>query len=314
MNYIVLDLEWNQNPHGNRPANALLPFEIIEIGAVKMDEERRIVDTFHRLIKPSVYHWIQDSVHQVIHVNYRDLRKGTPFPDAVEAFMQWCGQDFRFCTWAKQDVMELQRNMRYYYMLDLLPGPVVYYDVQKLYSLSFEDGKIRRSLEAVIDQQGLPKDKGFHRALADAWYTAEIMAMIDPAYLTGYESVDAFQNPKSKEEEYYFSSGGAVRYISREFRVKERVIQDKEVSGIRCPICDRSLSSRGEADWIQANAKAFYSLESCRQHGEVAGLIRIRKTEAGKYFASKTMRVVGQEEAADLRLKLALLLEKKGKK
>ena len=33
MNYIVFDLEWNQNPSGKKTRNDRLPFEIIEIGA-----------------------------------------------------------------------------------------------------------------------------------------------------------------------------------------------------------------------------------------------------------------------------------------
>ena len=31
MNYIVFDLEWNQNPSGKKTRNDRLPFEIIEI-------------------------------------------------------------------------------------------------------------------------------------------------------------------------------------------------------------------------------------------------------------------------------------------
>ena len=30
--------------------------------------------------------------------------------------------------------MELQRNMKYYELLQLIPGPVTYYDVQKLFA------------------------------------------------------------------------------------------------------------------------------------------------------------------------------------
>ena len=49
MNYIVLDLEWNQCPYGKGRENKKLPFEIIEIGAVKLNEKREIVDSFSRL-------------------------------------------------------------------------------------------------------------------------------------------------------------------------------------------------------------------------------------------------------------------------
>ena len=124
MNFIVFDLEWNQSPEGKKYSNRRLPFEIIEIGAVKLNERKETVDTFHRLIKPQVYNWIHNSIREVIHVNYKDLETGTPFPQAVREFIEWCGDDWHFCTWGNQDVMELQRNMKYYELLHLLPGPV----------------------------------------------------------------------------------------------------------------------------------------------------------------------------------------------
>ena len=49
MNYIVLDLEWNQCPSGKRREDPSLPFEIIEIGAVRMDEGFCRQDEFHAL-------------------------------------------------------------------------------------------------------------------------------------------------------------------------------------------------------------------------------------------------------------------------
>ena len=179
MNFIVFDLEWNQSPEGKKYSNRRLPFEIIEIGAVKLNERKETVDTFHRLIKPQVYSWIHNSIREVIHVNYKDLETGTPFPQAVREFIEWCGDDWYFCTWGNQDVMELQRNMKYYELLYLLPGPVAYYDIQKLFSACFEDGESRRSLEYAIDFLGIKKGEDFHRAFADAFYTAKVLTFME---------------------------------------------------------------------------------------------------------------------------------------
>ena len=139
MNYIVFDLEWNQSPGGKKYSNSRLPFEIIEIGAVKMNEQREVVDVFQRLVKPQVYNWIHDSIHEVIHVDYKDLADGVPFPQAVEEFLDWCGEERVFCTWGNQDVMELQRNMKYYHMDPLASAPIRFLDVQKLFSIRYED-------------------------------------------------------------------------------------------------------------------------------------------------------------------------------
>ena len=165
MNYIVFDLEWNQSPGGKKYSNSRLPFEIIEIGAVKMNEQREVVDVFQRLVKPQVYNWIHDSIHEVIHVDYKDLADGVLFPQAVEEFLDWCGEERVFCTWGNQDVMELQRNMKYYGLLKKIKGPVTYYDAQKIYGICYKEDPCRRSLEYAIDKMRLPKAQEVHRAL-----------------------------------------------------------------------------------------------------------------------------------------------------
>ena len=104
-----------------------------------------------------------------------------------------------------QDVMELQRNMKYYNLLKLMPGPVHYYDVQKLFSIKFEDGISRRSLEYATDYLQLPKNRDFHRALADASYTARILLEIDEACMIRHPSLDVYQNPKiQRQRDLYF--------------------------------------------------------------------------------------------------------------
>lgn len=55
MDYIVMDLEWNQNPYGKSHCHTDLTFEIIEIGAVRVSDDRKtIVDSFQQVIKPRV--------------------------------------------------------------------------------------------------------------------------------------------------------------------------------------------------------------------------------------------------------------------
>ena len=105
MNYIVFDLEWNQSPLGKSRSNERIPFEIIEIGAVKLNENRERISQFQTFVKPQVYNWIHDSIHEVIHVDYKDLMNGVLFPQAVREFLEWCGRDYIFCTWGMQDLI-----------------------------------------------------------------------------------------------------------------------------------------------------------------------------------------------------------------
>ena len=53
MNYIVFDLEWNQSPEGKDSSVEGFPFEIIEIGAVKV-EDGKITDRFSTFVNPGI--------------------------------------------------------------------------------------------------------------------------------------------------------------------------------------------------------------------------------------------------------------------
>ena len=73
-NYIIFDLEWNQSPRGREDSVADFPFEIIEIGAVKLDENFQMVDEFHRLIRPQVYGQMHHMISEVTHMNMEELK------------------------------------------------------------------------------------------------------------------------------------------------------------------------------------------------------------------------------------------------
>ena len=79
MDYVIFDLEWNQCPYGKGKENPKLPFEIIEIGAVKMDGERNVLGTFHRIVKPVVYQHLHHRTREVVGLTEEDLQNGIPF-------------------------------------------------------------------------------------------------------------------------------------------------------------------------------------------------------------------------------------------
>ena len=80
MNYIVFDLEWNQAADlRTRRANSLL-FEIIEIGAVKLNEKKEQIDDFHELIKPQVFHTMNQVTGDLIHLKMEQLEDCRSLP------------------------------------------------------------------------------------------------------------------------------------------------------------------------------------------------------------------------------------------
>ena len=181
MNYIVFDLEWNQSAEGKECSVEHMPFEIIEIGAVKLNRQMKQISEFHRLVRPKAYKEMHFKISEVTHMDMEELsRKGQPFPVVMEDFLNWCGEDeYIFCIWGSMDLTELQRNMTYHGMEIPFPRPLLYYDVQKLYSLEYSDGKSRISLDHAVEQLDLDQERPFHRALDDAVYTGRTLRHIN---------------------------------------------------------------------------------------------------------------------------------------
>jgi len=98
MNYIVLDMEWNQPWPGSPSSRKVLPVairgEIIQIGAVRVTEDQEVADEFQVLIKPKYYRHLNRRVSKLTGIKEARLKdEGISFPDAMHQFREWCGED-----------------------------------------------------------------------------------------------------------------------------------------------------------------------------------------------------------------------------
>ena len=311
-NYIVFDLEWNQCPFGKGRENKKIPFEIVEIGAVKLNKEKQIIDKFQCAVRPMVYKKLHFRTKEIIGMDIATLEKGEFFYRAIKDFLAWCGNNAAFATWGAMDLMELQRNMKYYGLMGLLKGPIPFFDVQKLFSLQFEDGKSRRALEYAIDYLQLEKDRDFHRAFADAYYTAEVLEAIGDEIIYKNYSIDVYQNPKNKEDEIRAVFERYSKFISREFLSKEEAMKDRDVINGKCFICGKAL--RKKVRWFSSSPKNYHSVWFCTRHGNIKGKIRMKKTEEDNFYVVKTLKITDEDEVNIIREKRDLLKAKRRKK
>ncbi len=295
-NYIVLDLEWNQG--SALTENPDIPFEIIEIGAVKLNENKEITGYFNRYICPQVYKKMHFMTQKIVQIRMKDLENEENFVSVMEDFLAWCGENYIFCTWGSLDLTQLQYNMQFYNMEPLSEGPIEYLDVQKLFSLFFEDGKSRRALEHAVDVLELTKSEDFHQADSDARYTALIFQKIDDRSLEKRYSYDLFHKPSDKGHEIYTIFDDYSKYISREFDNKALALRDKDVSRCICFKCGHIAKRR--INWFSLNNKHYYCLAYCKAHGFLRGKIRIKKVDNGKIYVVKTIKSIKREDVENL--------------
>lgn len=296
MDYIVFDLEWNQG--GLNEENENLPFEIIEIAAIRLDQNLNITDEFKQLIKPAVYKQLHPIIQEITGYTMSDLSSGVDFTEAVNKFLEWCGNDYIFCSWATQDLTELQKNMKYYNMILVDKPPLFYYDIQKLFSYAFENGDDRRSLKYAVDFLNLNEDIPFHQAYADAYYTAQVMKQIDFNMVKDKISVDTFVIPQNRSEEVFLNFKDYTKFISMGYDSKEEVMSQPYITSVRCNICKKFVKIK--TGWFSDGMKNYYFAGFCKQHGKIKGKIRIRKNTDNKFYAIKTIKTVSDDEYNDI--------------
>jgi inhibitor of KinA sporulation pathway (predicted exonuclease) len=300
LNYIVLDLEWNQCPYGKKKEDPKLPFEIIEIGAVKLDASFHEVSSFHETIRPVLYRKLHYMTRSVIHMTEEDFEGKRTFPHVFADFLIWCGDAPVFCTWGPGDLTELQRNVRWHIDHGNLTGrwpfpfPFFYRDVQKIFSYEHEDGKKRRSLAWAVDFLQIEKTEEFHDAFSDARYTARIFELMRPEDVKKHTSIDTYHTPSRRSEEILVHYDNYVKFISKSFPEREAVMKDRVVTSTRCLVCGQRI--RRTIRWFSDNGRNYLCIASCPEHGLFRSKIRIRQNADDQWYVVKTTRAATQED------------------
>lgn len=107
MNYIILDLEWDSaySVKHKRFIN-----QIIQIGAVKLDEEFELVDTFEVTIRSSISKKVTGRFAKMTGITTEKMLAGTPFKEAVQSYNSWVGTDTVTMSWSTSDLFAILEN------------------------------------------------------------------------------------------------------------------------------------------------------------------------------------------------------------
>ncbi|MCR5212926.1 MAG: exonuclease domain-containing protein [Eubacterium sp.] len=314
MNYIVLDLEWNQSPIGQAGEHPRMPFEIIEIGAIKLNEKFEILSEFRRLICPKLYTKFHKYIKDMLNYTEKDLKaEGVGFKVACGEFLDWCsqeGDDYEFCTWGGSDLSYLQNNMDFYHM-DKLSYPLKYYDIQQIYADRYsKDGNICK-LEKAIDYLRINNDRPFHAAINDAYYTARVMQVAKLGKINDKYTFDLYRHPKKHEDAIVAFHNGIIDQISEEYPSRNDAMADSEISTILCPKCGRKTSRR--VKWFQLPSGTELSVGKCFLHGNIMATIKLKPASdsSDSVFVVKKVVPISKTKFKEIKDKKDIYDEKK---
>ncbi|MGL6105951.1 exonuclease domain-containing protein [Romboutsia sp.] len=182
MEYIVFDLEFNQGfdkALNKTVSNERCPFEIIQLGAIKLDSNFNIVDIFNSYVKPEIYKDIHPFVGKITGITKNDVYDAPSFTQVYKEFRKFItSKNPILCVWGTADLKELYRNITYY-NLPSKSLPKSYINVQQYASIYFNNPPGKSiGLQNAIQSLDLEQDKSYHNALNDAYYTSQVFMRI----------------------------------------------------------------------------------------------------------------------------------------
>ncbi len=109
MNYIILDLEWNNTflKKEKRFIN-----EILQIGAVKLNNKFDIVDSFQIIVKSSLTKKLSNRVKELTGITNEEMLLGVSLEEAVKRYNDWAESNSVTMTWSNSDLYAILENSK----------------------------------------------------------------------------------------------------------------------------------------------------------------------------------------------------------
>ncbi len=267
MTYVILDLEWN-GAYCNKLGGYFN--EIIEIGAVRLSEDKRIEDRFDAYIRPVVSRKLTRLVTDLTGITDDQVRRGVSFGQAMESLCRFVGEDAVVMTWSNTDLMVLMENCRYFYGDERIPFLSAYVDLQNYAQLRLELGTAQQvALGKLAEQLNLNSEAmELHHAIDDSVLAAAIFRKV-------YESSSFQKACATVDDEFY------RRLTFKPFFIRE--IDDPLIrrSDLRfsCETCRRNLKRVGK--W-QCQHRFFTAVFRCAACGtEYIGRVQAKRKYDG---------------------------------
>ena len=272
MDYIVLDMEWNQPWPGSPSAKKVLPVqvrgEIIQIGAVRVTEDQQVADEFQVMIRPKYYRHLNRRVSKLTGIKESRLKEeGIPMPEAMDKFRSWCGEDIVFLTWGFDDIGILRENLQLFGLPTDWTGK--WYNAQMIFNAQTDGSSAQKALKTALEIFGIEPTRPAHDALGDAYHTALICARLD--LKRGMQEYE--QALKSHENGFHGAElpGCIARKVFYDYADKRAALSSMAGEKNECPHCGRKmLGSR----WFSQPGHRYMDLATCPEHGKF--LIRVR--------------------------------------
>ena len=179
MKYVVLDLEMCYVPNSAVLRDYRYGMETIQIGAVLVNEDYKIEDSFNSYIKPEVGS-ISSFINHLTGISSYLVKDARCFGEVMKDFMEWLPKDARCVSWSMTDRKQLMEEAAYKdvdvsKMKEMFENWI---DAQAMFSEKLNSGRAYRLDEALIASD-IYQDGSSHDGYDDAVNTAKLFIRLE---------------------------------------------------------------------------------------------------------------------------------------
>ena len=274
MSYVILDLEWNAAFSKKRGKYIN---EIFEFGAVKVDDNMNIIDSFSELIKPSIGKFMNPYVKKLTNLTFDDIKASQQnFQQVLGEFSKFLG-DSVLMTWSTSDLLALLENQNYFTGSDSLPFLKYYCDLQSYCEHVLGVGSKSRQLglSTFAELVSINQEFEHHRALSDA----ELIAL---CFKKLYKRTifDEFVE-KADDPEFYRKLTFKAKHITD---IRNPLV-DRSQMFFDCPECGARCVQKSKWNVKSRSFKAFFVCPECKK--DFAGQVFVKQKYEGIVFTKK---------------------------
>lgn len=263
MYFVIMDLEWNNS--FNKMTQKFMN-EIIEIGAVKLDEKLNEVGKFSELIRPVISKKLRSRIKNLTNISNEEVRTGRPFEEVIRDFEEWVGDDAVVMSWGDTDLRTLLTNFKWFLKKNSVTFIDKYADLQKYCQcfINMENVQQAGLSYAAECLEINPEKYPHHRALDDSILSAECFKKV-------YNEEKFNEFIKICDKDFY----GRLLFHPYVIKNKNDPLIDKNQFNCFCEICGGKVETVKKWKFMNQSFRGIFYCANCDREFKVS--LRFKK-------------------------------------
>lgn len=121
MNRVFIDLEMHPIPFNCKEERQICTQEIIEVGAVMLNDKNEEISSFCEFVRPVYVKKIYAKFQKLTGITTEDIIDASLLAEVLPHLIEWCGDSYEIYSWSDSDIWQILNETRLKKLEDI-PG------------------------------------------------------------------------------------------------------------------------------------------------------------------------------------------------